>query len=508
MIERTVGEVTMKDKVAVIGATGYVGTRLVRKLLDDGWTVRATSRDLNKLRGRHWADHPNVELVETNVLEQGSIEEALQGCKKAYYFVHSMNAQSRNFADDDRTAAENMVKAADNSTLDQLIYLGGLGEDSPNLSKHLKSRAEVGEILAKSKVPLTTLRAAMIIGSGSASFEILRYLVERLPVMITPKWVSVPTQPIGIVNVLNYLAGCLNHPETIGRTFDIGGPDILRYRDLMEIYADVAGLGRRWIIPIPFFTPTLSSYWIHLVTPVPAYLGRPLAEGLKNPTVCRENDIREIIKQDLLTCRGAIRNALNKTQNYLVESHWTDAGKIWPVAWSSEADAEWSGGTVYMDRRELTLDRTPEQIWNPLVRLGGSTGYYYGNWLWRLRGVMDKAIGGVGLRRGRRSPSELAAGDVLDFWRVKRVEKNKSLVLVAEMILPGEAVLEFTIEEISPGKTKLIQTAKFLPSGLLGLAYWKAVSPLHHFVFNGMISGIAAAAVNKKVEEVEAVLTR
>jgi uncharacterized protein YbjT (DUF2867 family) len=444
-----------------------------------------------------------VELIETNVLEPGSIGEALRGCKKAFYFVHSMNAQSRDFANDDRTAAENMVKAADNSSLDQLIYLGGLGEDSPNLSKHLQSRAEVGKILATSKVPLTNLRAAMIIGSGSASFEILRYLVERLPMMITPKWVSVPTQPIGIVNVLNYLAGCLNHPETIGRTFDVGGPEVLTYRDLMKIYADVAGLRTRWIIPIPFFTPTLSSYWIHLVTPVPAYLGRPLAEGLKNPTVCQENDIRGIIKQDLLTCRGAIRNALNKTQNYLVESHWTDAGRIWPVAWSSEADAEWSGGTVYMDRRELTLDRTPEQIWNPLVRLGGSTGYYYGDWLWRLRGVMDKLIGGVGLRRGRRSPNELAAGDALDFWRVKRVEQNKSLVLVAEMILPGEAVLEFTIEEIAPGKCKLIQTAKFLPSGLLGIAYWKAVSPLHHFVFNGMISGIAAAAVNKRVDEIE-----
>jgi uncharacterized protein YbjT (DUF2867 family) len=484
----------MSEKIVVLGATGYVGTRLVTKLLQAGKQVRATSRTLGKLKGRHWSKDPNVELVEADVLDEKSLARALDGCAVAYYLVHSMNKQTRDFADADKKAAENMIHVAEEAKVSQIIYLGGLGDDSPSLSKHLKSRFEVGKVLQSGKVPVTSLHAAMIIGSGSASFEILRYLVERLPIMITPKWVSIPTQPIGIANVLTYLEGCLGREETFNRSFDVGGPDVLTYRELMEIYADEAGLEKRIIIPIPLFTPRLSSYWIHLVTPVPAYLGRPLAEGLKNITVCRNNDIQDIVKQDLLPCRAAVRKALDKMQYHKVESHWTDAGKIWPVAWSSQTDEKWAGGSTFEDKRSIVLNNTPEEIWQPLVRIGGDTGYYYGDWLWRLRGVMDKMIGGVGLRRGRRSPDELSLGDALDFWRVKDIVKNEALLLVAEMILPGEAVLEFRVKELEPGKCELTQTAKFLPKGLLGLMYWYAVTPLHDLVFDGMLLGIAQAA--------------
>lgn len=484
----------MNEKIAVIGATGYVGTRLVSKLLDEDRSVIATSRNLAKLEGRHWAGNPNVELVESDVLKYDSLDRALEGVSKAFYFVHSMNAQSDDFACADRIAAENMVKASEKNGLEQIIYLGGLGEDSPDLSKHLRSRAEVAKILERGSVPLTTLRAAMIIGSGSASFEILRYLVDRLPVMITPRWVSVPTQPIAISNVLNYLEGCLDVEETKGRTFDIGGVDVLTYRELMEIYAEEAKLNKRYIIPVPVFTPTLSSYWIHLVTPVPAYLGRPLAEGLKNPTICMNDEIKELIPQELYDCRKATRLALDRMQHRKVESHWTDAGRSWPVAWAQQADADWAGGTIYKDIRSIVLEASPEEVWQPLVRIGGETGYYYADWLWRLRGILDKFVGGVGSRRGRRSPNEIAAGDALDFWRVKDVEPGRKLTLVAEMKLPGEAVLEFEIARINDSQVKLTQSAKFLPSGLLGILYWKLITPLHDLVFHGMLKGIAEAS--------------
>lgn len=481
----------MNKKVAVLGATGYVGARLVPRLLERGYRVNATSRNQTKLLNKPFAGHPDVELLETDVQDSESLRRALDGCRQAFYFVHSMNAQSRDFSQADRQAAANMVEAARAAGVEQIIYLGGLGEDSPDLSRHLRSRYEVGQILQEGEVPVTTLRAAMIIGSGSASFEILRYLVDRLPVMITPRWVSVPTQPIAIKNALNYLIGCLEEEATIGKVLDTGGPEIVTYRDLMTIYAEEAGLDKRLIVPVPVFTPRLSSHWIHLVTPVPAYLGRPLAEGLRNPTICTDHEIETIIPQELLTCREAMRLALDRTQHHRVESHWTDAGKIWPVAWSSSSDPEWAGGTIYEDSREIVLDASPQEIWKPIVRIGGTTGYYYGDWLWRLRGIMDKLFGGVGLRRGRRDPERIYPGDVLDFWRVKHVEPDRHLILVAEMKLPGEAVLEFVIEPREDGRTALRQTAKFLPHGLMGIAYWHMVMPLHDIVFDGMLRGIA-----------------
>lgn len=480
-------------RILVTGATGYIGARLVPRLLTAGYRVRAVSRSLEKLQGCNWASHQNVELMAADVLDEKTILQACQGCNVAFYLVHSMNSQQKDFAEADRLGASNMVSAAEAAGLQRIIYLGGLGESDRLLSKHLRSRAEVSEILRAGRIPVTVLRAAMIIGSGSASFEILRYLVDRLPFMITPQWVRTPSQPIAVRNVLEYLIHCLEHDETIGQVFDIGGPEVLTYQNLMDIYAEEAGLGKRMVVPIPYFTPRLSSYWIHLVTPVPSYIARPLAEGLRNPAVCKESRITEIIPQELLDCRTAIHLAIACIQHQQVESHWTDAGSIPPAEWCTSHDPSWAGGTVYADCRSVTVDGTPEEIWQPLTRLGGATGWYYGNWLWKLRGLMDRIAGGVGLSRGRRHVSELKPGDALDLWRVAALEPSKRLLLIAEMKLPGKAMLEFTIEPVSATRVKLKQTAKFLPAGLSGMLYWFLVTPFHNAVFSGMLRGIISA---------------
>ena len=412
-----------------------------------------------------------------------------------------MNPAQQDFAKADREAAQQMVEAAEAAGLERIIFLGGLGEEAPDLSKHLRSRAEVAAILHQGQVPVTVLRAAMIIGSGSASFEILRYLVDRLPVMITPRWVSTPSQPIAIRNVLNYLTGCLEQPKTIGRTFDIGGPDILPYSRLMEIYAEEARLHKRLVIPVPVFTPRLSSYWIHLVTPVPASLARPLAEGLRNPAICHEDSIQALIPQELLSCRDAIRLALEHLHSHQIETHWSDAGILPPVEAVYPGDPNWSGGSVYKDQRDITIQAPPEEVWKHLVRIGGQTGWYYGNWLWRLRGLLDHLFGGVGHRRGRRDPNHLMLGDALDFWRVLDIQPGKQLKLLAEMRLPGEAVLSFELEPLEKGHTRLIQTAWFVSRGLTGLLYWYSVMPLHNLVFNGMLRGIGQACGQPNVSE-------
>ncbi|MBU6450469.1 MAG: DUF2867 domain-containing protein [Cyanobacteria bacterium REEB67] len=480
--------------VMVTGATGYVGGRLVPRLIEAGYRVRASGRSLSKLESRPWASHPDVELVALDILDKESLTAALQDCFAAFYFVHSMNRHASDFADFDRKAAVTMAEACAAQKVGRIIYLSGLGEEGAELSKHLRSRAEVAKILEEGTVPVTVLRAGMILGSGSTSFEILRYLVERLPVMVTPRWLQTPSQPIAIRNVLHYLIACLSTDATIGRTFDIGGPEVVTYRQLMDAYARAAGLKPRVIVTVPVFTPKLSSYWIHLVTPVPSYIARPLAEGLRNPLLCYNKDILTLIPQVLLPCSEALEIALDRIQHHAVESHWTDAGSLPPPEWVIPGDPGWAGGNYYEDNRVIVVQQSAAEVWHRLVRLGGKTGWYYGNWLWRLRGVMDKLIGGVGLTRGRRSGEQLFAGDALDFWRVVSVEPEKRLLLLAEMIVPGMASLEFRITPAGPGQTKVQQIARFVPQGVLGLIYWWLVSPLHEFVFTGLLRGVATGS--------------
>jgi uncharacterized protein YbjT (DUF2867 family) len=403
-----------------------------------------------------------------------------------------MIAQQEEFVEADRRAAHNMVAAATAAGLERIIYLGGLAEAKDStLSKHLQSRIEVAEILQAGTVPTTDLRAPMILGSGSASFEILRYLVERLPIMITPRWVQSLNQPIAIRDVIAYLVGCLEHEETAGETFDIGGPDLLTYRDLLEIYAEEAGLRKRLIIPVPVLTPTLSAYWIRFISPVPKSIALPLTEGLTSDAVCTENRIRDIMPRKLLSCREAIRLALDRLKQQQVDTCWTDAGKLVEPEWAHCGDAEWAGGTIMNCGYRAQIKADAAEIWRPISKIGGRTGWYYLNILWRLRGSMDRLAGGVGLRRGRRHPTDLLVGDALDFWRVLEVEPPYRLLLLAEMKTPGEALLEFKITPLGDNRAELQMLSRFLPKGLAGILYWYVLYPFHEWIFYGMLKAIA-----------------
>lgn len=479
-----------RQRVAVAGASGYIGGRLTSRLIELGYSVRCLARYPGKILGREWAANPRVEVRQTDLTDAGSLASVLEGCAAAFYLVHSMTSAGGSYAERDRDLALQFARAARQAGVERILYLGGLGETGPDLSEHLASRREVEAALASTGVPVTVFRAAMIIGSGSASFEILRYLVERLPVMITPKWVSTPCQPIAVRNVIEYLAGALAAPETVGGTFDIGGPEALRYRDILRIMAEELGLKRRWIIPVPVLTPRLSSYWIHLVTPLSHDIARPLAEGLKNPVVCRENRITEIMPQKLLTVREAIQAALSKMAEHDVETNWSMAGPI-------PGDPDWAGGTVFRDARQVTMNAPPRAVFEAICRVGGGHGWYAADWLWTVRGWLDRLAGGPGLRRGRRDPEEVGFGEALDFWRVVGYEQDRRLALRAEMKLPGEALLEFVIEPDSAGGCSLRQQALFKPRGLLGLLYWYSVAPLHHVVFRGMLKGIEEEALRR-----------
>ncbi len=473
-------------KVLVTGATGYVGGRLVPALLRRGYSVRCVVREPRKLAQRSWRDHPNVEVRAVTLEDREALADAMRGCSAAYYLVHSMIAANDAYRSRDRALAASFATAAERGGVQRILYLGGLGELGDDLSEHLASRREVEDELSSTTIPVTTLRAAMIIGSGSASFEILRYLVEHLPAMLTPRWVRTESQPIAIRNVIHYLVTCLETEETVGQTLDIGGPEVVTYRSLMDTMAVARGLPRRLIVQVPVLTPRLSSLWIHLVTPVPHTIARPLAEGLRNRTVCRDTRAAEWMPQHLLTMREAIDAAIGRQESDEVATAWTDAGAM-------PGDPDWAGGTTYADRHEARVEASVEATFEAVMGIGGRNGWYGGNWLWRLRGAMDKLIGGPGLRRGRRDQNHVVVGDALDFWRVVDVQPGRSLTLRAEMKLPGTALLEFEIQPDGDG-SKLATTARFLPRGLAGIAYWYSVLPLHVLVFRGMLRGLKRTA--------------
>lgn len=474
--------------VLVTGATGYIGGRLVPRLLAAGHRVRCLVRSARKARSRSWAADPSVEVLECSLESEADLVKGMRGCAAAYYLVHSMMAAGKEYRARDRRLAVAFARAAEAAGIERIIYLGGLGETGDGLSEHLASRREVEAALASTSVLVTVLRAAMIIGSGSASFEILRYLVERLPVMITPRWVKTECQPIAVRDVLHYLVRCLRTQETIGRTLDIGGRDVLTYRQLMDVMSDALGLRRRIVLAAPVLTPRLSSLWIHLVTPISHSIARPLAEGLRNRVVCRNDEAVRLMPHERMSTAEAIAAAIGQRAAGDVETAWSDAGPI-------PGDPDWAGGTVFVDRRSVVVDAGCSDIFAVISRIGGDNGYFAADWLWRLRGAMDRMIGGVGLRRGRRHPTRLAYGEALDFWRVTALEEGRRLELRAEMRLPGEATLTFEIAPAVNGRgCDLRQTARFKPRGLAGLFYWFAVAPLHGIVFEGMLRGIGRAA--------------
>jgi len=425
------------------------------------------------------------------VLEPASLNPALQNIEIAYYLIHSMTEGVRGFEQRDRLAAENFGRAARAAGVQRIIYLGGLGAADEELSSHLASRQQVGDILRASGVPVTELRAAVVVGAGSISFEIIRYLTERLPVMITPRWVTTRCQPIAIENVLDYLIQCLSQPLSIGQTFEIGGPDVLTYGDMMRGYAAARGL-KRYLIPVPVLTPRLSSYWVDLVTPIPSSYSHPLIEGLRSEVIVRDRQALQVFSVKLLPYADAVRRALERTQSGELETYWAGA----QIGLQSGVSLKVTQGMILEERR-VESAASPTAVYTTFAGIGGRRGWFYADWLWKARGLLDRLVGGVGMRRGRRNPDELRPGDSLDFWRVEAVQPGRLIRLRAEMKLPGPARLQFEAQPRSLGGTLLIQTAFFEPHGLAGLAYWYGLYPIHQLIFSGMARAIARRAENQ-----------
>lgn len=478
--------------VLLTGATGYVGGRLLRALAERRRRVRCLARRPEALAARAPA---GVEVVAGDCLKRETLDPALAGVHTAYYLVHSMAAGAA-FEEQDRLAARNFGEAARAAGVRKIVYLGGLGEAEAGLSAHLRSRQETGDVLrSASGLPVVELRASIVLGSGSLSFELIRSLVERLPAMICPRWVETQAQPIAIEDLVAYLLAALDVEPGEGRTVEIGGADQVTYGDLMREYARRRGL-RRWLIPVPVLTPRLSSLWLGLTTPVYARVGRKLIEGVRNPTVVRDDAARRLFPAIVpMGLRRSMERALANEDEELAATRWSDA-----LSSAGTAPGSWGGlrvGARLVDSRTERVAATAAQAFAPIRRIGGESGWYYASFLWRLRGFLDLLVGGVGVRRGRRHPELLAVGDALDFWRVEAIEPDRRLRLAAEMKLPGRAWLEFEVTEDSGGAT-IRQTAHFDPAGLAGLLYWYGVYPLHVLVFRGMLREIAARARNEK----------
>jgi uncharacterized protein YbjT (DUF2867 family) len=479
----------------VTGASGYIGGRLVPELLAAGYPVRCVARDPGKLSDRPWSGA--VEVVTADALDRTGVLRALEGVDVAYYLIHSLGTGA-SFEQRDRDAAGIFAGAAASAGVRRIVYLGGIvpGDDG-GLSPHLRSRAEVGDILLGGGVPVAALQAAVIIGSGSASFEMLRYLTERLPVMVTPKWVETRIQPIAVHDVLHYLVGCAALPPDVSRRFDIGGPDVLTYAEMMRRYSRVAGLRPRLLVPVPLLTPRLSSLWVGLVTPVPAGLARPLVESLRNEVVCSEHDIASYVPdppEGLVSLDRAIALALRHTREGVVSTRWSSAATPGAPSDPLPSDPSWAGGSLYVDARISVVRASPAALWRVIEGIGGETGWYSFPAAWAVRGLADRLAGGVGLRRGRRDPRHLLVGDALDFWRVEAIVPGSLLRLRAEMKLPGLAWLELAAGRDHDGMTTYSQRAIFQPRGLAGHAYWRSISPFHGVVFGGMLRNITATA--------------
>lgn len=472
-------------RILVVGASGYIGGRLVPLLAARGHELVLMSRDPRSLQARF----PEATAVTADLLDPETLPSALEMIDVAYYLAHSMASGEQAFVDRDREAARNFALAARRAGVTRIVYLGGLGDDSTHLSRHLASRHETGAELAAHGVPVTEFRAAVVIGSGSASFEILRHLTERLPIMITPRWVATRCQPIGIADVLEYLVRALDHPEVTG-IVEIGGPDILSYGDMMRAYARVRGL-RRLMIPVPVLTPRLSSYWVSLISPVPAGIARPLIEGLRNEVIVRDPRPAAAFGFTPLPYLEALARAVDRNDPDSVESTWFDA--VAPLNRATLSSVVSRDGMI-VERRERVVAALPERVFAEVERLGGDGGWPYANVLWRIRGLMDRLIGGVGMRLGRRHPHLLRVGDALDFWRVEEIHRPTLLRLRAEMKVPGRAWLQY---EVSPadGGSRLVQSAFFEPKGLPGLAYWYMLYPAHGLIFRGTVRALAERAV-------------
>lgn len=470
-------------RVLVTGATGYIGGRLVPRLLEAGCEVVCLARSPAKLDHVWWRDQ--VDVRKGDLVDASSLAGALDRCDYAFYLVHSMEQKAEDFEQRDREAAYNFAAAAGESGLRRIVYLGGLGEGE--LSPHLASRQEVGRILSEGSVPVTELRAAVIIGSGSVSFEMLRYLTEVLPVMITPKWVRTRCQPLAIADLLDILVGALDDEGT-SVVREIGGPDPLSYEQMMRVYAEVAGLPRRWILAVPALTPRLSSLWIGLVTPLPTAVAGPLVDSLRVEVVVRDNSYAEEKANGLTSYRNAVSRALHRVNQREIPTRWS--GVSGRPALPYPTDPEWSGGTVETDVQKIVSSASADDVFGVFSSIGGDIGYFTMNWAWGVRGLMDALAGGVGLRRGRRHPYDLRIGESVDFWRVVHVVPGSLLELYAEMKLPGEAWLSFHVEDVASGSV-LTQTALFRPRGLLGRIYWWAMLPFHALIFGRMARRIA-----------------
>lgn len=477
----------------VTGVTGYIGGRLVPELLNRGYRVRVLSRDTDRLQGRPWIDE--VELVQADVLEPETLPAALQDIDVAYYLIHSMSGKgSSEFHTRDIQAAQNFRKTANQQNVGRIIYLGGLGDPDDQLSEHLASRQKTGSILRESEVSVTEFRAAIVVGSGSKSFEMVRYLTERVPMMICPSWVYSKVQPIAIRNVLQYLVSAIRKPETRDKIIEIGGSSVITYADMMKIYADVNAL-KRILIPVPVLSPTLSSHWVHWMTPIPASLARPLIEGLKNDVIVQSDKAQKLFPEiSPLSYKRAVELAMARIDTDDVETTWNDAlisskGDEEPVILKTKEG-------LNIERRIRMVNTSSHQVYETFSSLGGEKGWPVFQWAWKLRGILDRLVGGVGFRRGRRHPTELRVGDALDFWRVEAIKQGELLRLRAEMKVPGKAWLEFQATEQDAQTTKLVQTAYFAPKGLFGLLYWYSLYPLHSLIFSRMIEKLVQQAEN------------